>query len=510
MELVQVLTGSLLWATLFSIALYVGGSIATTFLARKSKLLKPIASGLKLLALFVAVQVWLFLGGNEAFPRVARYFHFFSWMIAVFALLRLTLYMYGDLFVVRWKKGSFPAAFKNIITMVVLVVSVLILLKSILDINVTSLIATTTVLTATIGLAFQSTLANMLAGLSIHLEKPLRQGDWILAGGHEGRVLDITLRSTRLQTIENNEVFIPNSQVLSGSVLNYSLPEQMTVRKLSVGVSYHVAPNTVRKAVQEILASVPGVHRTPEPLVRVLNYGDFAVQYEVRYAIHDFQRHVDIDAEIMNLLWYRFKRENIEIPFPIQTVHLKEITAESRRAEHEHAVAEGLALMGKVDIFGPLDADERRRLVEAVGVKTYAAGERPVRQGEAGDSFYIIKRGSVDVVVEKAAGDGGVVVATLGPGNFFGEMSLLTGAVRTATIRVKDDAEFVVIDRESFRSVLVNKPSIAESLSHILSERQAGLAAQREKLDAATLERRKRDESSKLLRNMREFFGLHG
>ena len=101
-----------------------------------------------------------------------------------------------------------------------------------------------------------------------------------------------------------------------------------------------------------------------------------------------------------------------------------------------------------------------------------------------------------------------MVLATLGHGNFFGEMSLLTGAVRTATIRVKDDAEFVVIDRESFRSVLVNNPSIAESMSHILSERQAGLAAQREKLDAVTLEKRKRDESGKLLHNIRQFFGL--
>ena len=120
----------------------------------------------------------------------------------------------------------------------------MILLKEILNINVTSLIATTTVLTATIGLAFQSTLANMLAGLTIHLEKPLKQGDWISAGGHEGRVLDITLRSTRIMTIENNEVFIPNSKVLSEAVVNYSLPEHDQVRKLPVGVSYHVSRRT--------------------------------------------------------------------------------------------------------------------------------------------------------------------------------------------------------------------------------------------------------------------------
>lgn len=509
MELVQVLTGSLLWATLFSIALFVGGSIATNFLAKKSKLLKPIASGLKLIALFVALQAFLLLGAREHFPRLAQHLNFWSWVIVCFALLRLVLYMYGDLFVVRWKKGSFPAAFKNIITAVVISAATIFLLKEILEVNVTSLIATTTVLTATIGLAFQSTLANMLAGLSIHLEKPLRQGDWVSTGGHEGNVLDITLRSTRIKTIENNEVFIPNSQVLSGAVVNYSLPDQMCIRKVSVGVSYHVAPNTVRKTVLEILAAIPDVHRHPEPLVRIVNYGDFSVNYEVRYAIHDFHRYLDIEAEIMNLLWYRFKRDGIEIPFPIQTVHLKEITAESRRAEQEHAIAGTLALIGKVDFLSPLSQEERRKLVETVGVKDYAAGELPVRQGDAGDSFYIIKKGAVDVIVEKTHGDG-VVVATLGPGNFFGEMSLLTGAVRTASIRVKEDAEFVVIDRESFRGTLVHNPSIAESLSRILAERQAALAAQREKLDTATLERRKRDESGKLLHNIREFFGLSG
>src|SRR5512139_3942152 len=99
MELLQILTGSLLWATLFSIGLFIGGSIATNFLAKKSKLLKPIASGLKLLALFVAIESFLLLGGNEGFPLVARYLQFFALLIAIFALLKLTLYMYGDLFI---------------------------------------------------------------------------------------------------------------------------------------------------------------------------------------------------------------------------------------------------------------------------------------------------------------------------------------------------------------------------------------------------------------------------
>jgi CRP-like cAMP-binding protein len=113
----------------------------------------------------------------------------------------------------------------------------------------------------------------------------------------------------------------------------------------------------------------------------------------------------------------------------------------------------------------------------------------------------------VEVVVEKSAHES-AVVATLGAGNFFGEMSLLTGAPRTATIQVIEDAEFIVIDKDSFASTLAVNPSIAESLSLILSERQAGLTLERERLDSTALERRKKDDKSKLLSKMREFFGL--
>ena len=163
--------------------------------------------------------------------------------------------------------------------------------------------------------------------------------------------------------------------------------------------------------------------------------------------------------------------------------------------------------MEKVEMLTALSTPELQKLVTHVRRETYAMGEIPVRQGDAGDSFYIIKSGKVDVVVEKSPGEQ-VVVATLGPGNFFGEMSLLTGAVRTASIHVNEDAEFIVIDKDSFASTLANNPSIAESLSRILSERQAGLDAERERLDAATLERRKKDVSGRMLSKIKEFFGL--
>ena len=507
MQFLQDLTGSLFWATALSLLFYGAASIAIGFLAQKSAQLKPIGSGLNLIILFIAVQLFLHLGAAEYYPRVSRQLNFYSWLVFTYAALRLGLYLYGDLFVVRWKQGSFPAAFKNIITALVIIVVALVLLKEILDINVTSLIATTTVLTATIGLAFQSTLANMLAGLTIHLEKPLKQGDWISAGGHEGRVLDITLRSTRIINIDHNEVFIPNSKVLSEAVVNYSLPDTVQVRKLTVGVSYAVPPNKAKTAILDVLSAVPAVLRSPAPVVRVISYGDFSIHLEMRYAINDFANHVEIEMEIMNLIWYKFKRSDIDIPFPVRSVHVKQVTPETAHAEQERKTAEIMDLMARVEIFSPLSTAELKHLVDQICVRPYAAGEVPVRQGAPGNSFFIIKSGRVDVVVEKSSSES-AVVATLGPGNFFGEMSLLTGAARTASIRVKEDAEFIVIDKENFGSTLTNNPSIAESLSLILSERQAGLVAERDKLDATALERRKRNESGQMLSKIKDFFGL--
>lgn len=507
MEFLKDLTGSLFWAFLLSVVIYAASSYAIKVLSRKSALLEPIGDGLNLIALFVAVQVFVHLGAAEQYPRLAQQFNFFSWLVFTFAALRLGLYVYGDLFVVRWKRGSFPAAFKNIITVCVLVITALILLKEILDINVTSLIATTTVLTATIGLAFQSTLANMLAGLNIHLEKPLKQGDWISAAGHEGRVMDITLRSTRIMTIDHNEVFIPNSKVLSEAVVNYSLPSALEVRKLFVGVSYNVPPNRVKRIILDTLAAVSDVSAYSEPVVRVVKYGDFSVDYEIRYAINDHARHIDIEMEIMNLIWYRFKRNGIEIPMPVRNVSMKQVTPETCRADEERHSTELVRIMEKVEILSPLSKEELAGLVGHVRVETYAAGEIPIRQGDQGDSFYIIKSGRVDVAVAKASGET-TIVATLGPGTFFGEMSLLTGALRTASIHVREDAEFIVIDKDSFGATLARNPSIAESLSHILSERQAGLTAGQERLDAAAMERKKRDDSRRMLSKIKEFFGL--
>jgi hypothetical protein len=116
------------------------------------------------------------------------------------------------------------------------------------------------------------------------------------------------------------------------------------------------------------------VLKFPAPLVRVTDYGDFAVHFEIRYPINDFAAHVEIETEIMNLLWYKFKRSGIEIPYPVRSVHVQQITPETRRIEQERKDDELLGMLEKVEIFSPLSKTELKALVALVSVRTYSAG----------------------------------------------------------------------------------------------------------------------------------------
>lgn len=494
-------------AVLLSAGVIAAISLASNLLGRRARWFAPLATGVSLLGWFVGLKILVARTSAWIPPSVIAALLVLAYAILVLAILRAVLYIYGDLIIVKVRGGSFPAALKNAVTVIVLVASVLLLMRGIMNINISSVIAATTVLTATLGLALQSTLANMLAGLTIHVEKPLRQGDWVAIGPHEGRVLDVLHSSTKLLTVDGNELYVPNSRVLAEAVVNYSRPHPATVRVVRFGVGYETPPNRVRDVSLGTIADIPSILRAPAPMVRIFKYDDSSIVYEIRYAIGDFSQHIEIDAELTNLLWYRFNRLGIPNSFPIREVTLREVTDQTI-LEQERARTDGLlSLMRNVDILAPLSTAELEQLVARAGVETFAAGEMPIRQGDAGDSFYIIKGGTVDVVVESTPGQS-AVVATLGPGQFFGEMSLLTGAPRTSNIHVRADAEFIVIDKESFGRVLVQNPSIAQTLSQILAERQLGLDAELQRLGSQARDERRANLAKQVLLKIRVFFGL--
>ncbi len=190
--------------------------------------------------------------------------------------------------------------------------------------DISSLIVSMGVGSLAIGLAAQDTLSNIIAGLTILLDQPFKVGDRIkLESGEFGDVLEIGLRTTKIKTVENYVLVIPNSLLVKSKVLNFYLPESRTVGKVSVGVSYGEDPEKVREVLVKSALEVEEVLREPAPSAFFTDFGDSALNFLLVFHVDDPKKVFTTANKIRDRILENFRREGIDIPFPIQTVYLR-------------------------------------------------------------------------------------------------------------------------------------------------------------------------------------------
>jgi small-conductance mechanosensitive channel/CRP-like cAMP-binding protein len=415
-------------------------------------------------------------------------------VLALMAVLFLAIGLTGLaavlLFDVALRRRPVPGVVRDLAQVVVLAGIVVATLYE-YGFDPVSLAATGGVATAVIGFALQGNIANVFASVSLSLERQVAIGDWITVGGATGRVREIKWRATTLVTKDGDAVFVPNNQLMAAEVVNYSRPTSAHRMWVRVGFHYRHPPNEVRAALLDGVRGVPGVLADPAPDCLVVDFADSAVVYALRFWIDDFLRDAPIEAEVRARIWYAARRAALEIPFPIRTI-VPAVTG-----GEEAVVAERLAALDRVDVFAPVDGTCRTRLATEMREQRFAAGEDVIRQDAPGDSLFVIARGSVDVRVSV----GGVErsIAVLGPGQFFGEMSLMTGEPRQATCTALVDTVCYVVDQALFGAVVRSRPEITEHISALLAERQTELEASREGLGAEARRRRASETRSRLL-----------
>lgn len=328
-----------------------------------------------------------------------------------------------------------------------------------------SLLLGSAVLSVALGFALQETLGNFFAGLALRLARPYTLGDRIELMNVSGNVYKIDWRSTALTNNQGDMLIFPNSKLAQETINNHSSPTSITGRFIEVGTHYRHPPNDVKRVVLEACASVPEALREPLPEVYLMNFGDFDVQYRLRYFIHDFAERFRIDSKVREAIWYHFLREGIEIPFPIRTIH---------HAEAETGVdldREVRSLLDSVDFFKVLGEDELAVLRRRARYELYAADEKVCIQGQPGDTFYIIRRGRLQVTAVDQ--DGNVFLSReMRSGDYFGEMALLTGEPRSATVTALTDAELLRLRKEDLRAIFMENSQVEEMISRVLAERR--------------------------------------
>ncbi len=405
---------------------------------------------------------------------------------------------------------NIPVFVRDIVRFFLLIVAVTILLKIVFDIEPSAFIVTSTVISAVIGLALQDMLANIISGIALQIEQPFNVGDWVRINDREGKIVEMSWRTTKLRTRENDFIITPNTMVSQQEIFNYYTPTKMHVIQLYVGTSYNDAPNKVKDAIVSVLKDTETVQVKPAPQIYVKNYNDFSIDYEIRFWIKDYEHVPEIQDQVMTKLWYQFRRDDIEIPFPIRNVNLAQVETKKREQAkaYRKLLDEIVESIHDIDILHPFSRLKLYEWAHMIHHSVYARGEHLVRQGEYESSFYIIKSGLVEVSVKAA--DGSVkIIGTFGEDYYFGEVGLLTGEARSASVVALEDTEALIIDKESFAVLLKENPKMAETLTVILQERNKALQEMRmQVVDRAESSIDKKAESKKLLARIQRFFNI--
>ena len=174
-----------------------------------------------------------------------------------------------------------------------------------------------------IGFGLQSIVSNFVSGLILLFERPIKVGDWIITNSGEGIVKKISVRSTEIETFDKTAIIVPNSELISSSVKNWTLSDHIGRLVISVGVSYSSEPHRVKELLLSCVADDSRFLTTPEPTVHFRDFGDNSLIFDLRFFIHDISERILIETEIRLLIWDKLKAENIEISFPQRDLHIR-------------------------------------------------------------------------------------------------------------------------------------------------------------------------------------------
>ncbi|MGE0685014.1 MAG: cyclic nucleotide-binding domain-containing protein [Candidatus Binatia bacterium] len=392
-----------------------------------------------------------------------------------------------------------PSLIRNLIHVSVLLLIVLTILYQ-RGLDPLSLLTTSAVLTAVIGLALQNTIANLFAGLALQIDRTLGITDWIKVGEHVGRIAEIKWRSTLLWTEEGDLLVVPNSQLLDAAVLNLSRPDVVQREEIIVGFHYRHPPNTVKQVLLNAAMSAPRVLSSPAPDCIVADFSDSAITYKLRYWINDYTYHTVIASDVRTRVWYAVQRAGLEIPFPIRT-----LVVEPSKATVDVA-ADHRSALEQTGLFPTLSAADFSVLAAAMKTVRFAAGEEILREHDSSGALHIVRSGEVSVYV--SVNSVRREVATLKPGEFFGEVSLLTGESQPAGYIAKSDAVCSLIDHDALASMLRNHPQLADGFSTMLVARETTLNNGRQALSDEAAAQQSTEAKKRLLSRIQQVFRL--
>ena len=423
----------------------------------------------------VAVIAWalLPLAGSLPLPGMTQ-----LWVQAIvdllvsFAALRLGLWLTLELPAgLGWWRRP-PELMLQLLMASLGTVATVIVVRQSTRYDLVGLVTTSAVLTAVLGLAAQETLKDLFAGLELQLGDDFGVGDWLeLSDGVQGVVESITWRDTKLRTMDGCRLIVPNSKI-TAEVINNRSARGIASNRFEIGLDYSFPPAQARQLLEGVLRKHPLVLQNPPPRVRLKNFGESAIYYD----LHVWQKQanlqavLDLRSDIQEQLWYVLERAGQSIPYPIYELQPRRRSVASQQLDNEFSSLK----LNDESIFSVLTPNQIQQLFEESSSLRFGPGELIVCEGDSGDSLYIIMSGNVEVTKNFGRPDQCSLVQ-LGTGDFFGEMTLLLDTPRSATVQSLEECQLLEVNRDCLRSLLDENPTLLERLAAQVQSRQSEL-----------------------------------
>lgn len=346
----------------------------------------------------------------------------------------------------------------------------ILIVSQVFGLELTGLLFTSGIIAAAAGFALQPTATDLIAGISLNFrEGTIKIGDWVqVANGVVGKVTQITWSDTHLVTLDDRMIVVRNSKLVELQLMNYNAPLRPYQQKLKITVGYEAPPERVSAILVTAMKAVPNLVMDPEPYVIIEEFSDNGVPYSMYYYVPDYPEAQFITNQVaVNAL--KFLDQAGFAPAYPKRENYTHATRNNRGIERRIDIA---SILHRVPLFDPFGADEIGELASNVALQHAKSGTVVVREGDPGASLFVVVSGLLDVFKQMDGGEQRKV-GMLSPGHVFGEWSLLTGAVRSATVTVAADVSLIEIDKARLEPILAKFPAILAELSRIEAERSA-------------------------------------
>ena len=489
-----------------TIGAFIGTFIVALSVGRFLKRRASVQLGLlyQLFCLAIAFYAALAVYGVEAPWRV--HFGAAAVLLSTALLVALVNRYVWDLYFERRKQTPIPHFLREVVALILFLVALLFVLSLgyHAERELKGLVVGSGVIALVLGFAGQNFLSGIIAGMSIQVNRPYKVGDWLKVGDTYGEVREINWRSTRLCTNDNIYLDIPNNEMVQHTITNLTYPNRIHFMRLQINAEYGAPPNRVKDALMRATIQVPGVEKDPPPQIYVSEYGESAIVYQIKFAMTTHSGYYEVRDAIYTNAWYEFRRRKIAIPFPQRTLHLERKVGPPADEGH----GEALSILRGEPLFQCLSETQLDHLVKQARLNHFGRGERVIEEGADGDSMFILLRGAAQVSVAK---NGSIIpVATLSSGDCFGEMSLLTGEKRSATVKADGDCYVMEIGKDVMGDVIRDSPECLRQLSELLATRK--METEGILKDAATSSAdqaaKQREYTATFLNRLKTFFAL--